>query len=117
MSLHSYPRGILIKVSNLKFSRLGCVGELVIPAVVAAYIDQTPRVFLWVILVYSIGSLFGVLLLMGIQYILLRKQRLAETHGFELRNANDGVYSISYNAQELNNNNHDKVDVKHRKNH
>ena len=53
-----------------------------IPTVVAAYLEHTPQVFLWVVLIYSSASLFGVLVLMGVQASLLKSQRRDE---FELR--------------------------------
>ena len=55
-----------------------CIGELVIPALVAAYLDTTPQVFLWVVMSYSTVSFLGVLILMFLQHLLPKHQRKEE---------------------------------------
>ena len=50
-----------------------------IPAVVAAFLDKKPQVFLWVVMTYSSVSLFGLLVLMLVQHLLLKYQRKEET--------------------------------------
>lgn len=49
-----------------------------IPAVVASYLEETPQVFLWVIMTYSTAALVGVLVLILVQYLLLKYQRREE---------------------------------------
>lgn len=63
---------------TLLFLFLGCAGELVIPAVVAAFLDKKPQVFLWVVMTYSSVSLFCLLVLMIVQHLLLKYQRKEE---------------------------------------
>ena len=64
-----------------------------IPTVVAAYLEETPQVFLWVVLIYSSASFFGVLVLMGVQSALLKSQRKDE---FELRTKpEDNIYIVN----------------------
>ena len=49
-----------------------------IPAVVAAYLDKKPQVFLWVVMTYASAALVGILILMLLQYLLLKHQRKGE---------------------------------------
>ena len=82
-----------------------------IPTVVAAYLEETPQVFLYVVLIYSCVSFFGVLVLMFVQYILLRLQRSNE---FELRTKpTDNIYMIT-NEFQADTENNNQSDLKQR---